>query len=159
MLSLPAARDRFELEAGATKLAFTYFAPERFHRLSLGLGIGPYAYLYSHAGEYLSTPSPLLTFYGSYYLTDTARFAVFDATAFNSRMNSDLGFYVNTENARAIDNRLSIHLLLGVHFIGIDSDGAYHLLFGAPQGFELVFSDALRQGSRPLGGLVSLPEQ
>lgn len=131
-----------ESKAGGDRLTLHYSAPEVLHRAALGMGIGPYTNIFYGNGDDTHTMSPILTLYGSYFITETSRMTMFDATTLGPHLTTDLGVYFNSESLRVLDRRLSMNLLLGAHIIGFRTQGQYYALFGAPQGFEINFTDA-----------------
>ena len=147
-----------KLSDGDHEVSLEYAIPEDFHYLALGVGIGPYSYQFIAGDANVSTATPLLTVYGSYFIKEPLRIVAFDATAFNGQMVTDFGIYLNTEYARFLDNRVALNLMLGAHAIGYQAFGAYYLQVSAPQGIEMVFSDAFgRNRNLTLGGFIYPP--
>ncbi|HUP58245.1 MAG TPA: hypothetical protein VM598_12380 [Bdellovibrionota bacterium] len=137
--------------SGERGIEIKYGIPEQLKRGSLGVGIGPYSYHYQSSTEEVQSTVPIMTLYGSYQVHDTIRIAAFNATTFNHQLQTDTGLYINAEQFRTLDRRIGLSLMLGANLKGVRTDeGDYLLLFGAPQGFELIFSDFLGK-NRNLG--------
>jgi hypothetical protein len=151
-------RVQLALPGGGDEMVLRYSTPDRYHRGSIGLGIGPYWDKFEGAGESLSTPAPVLTVYGSYFITEASRLVVFDATTLDAHLTTDLGLYLNTEYARVLDRRIVVNLLLGVHAIGFVSHGSYRVILGAPQGLEAHIVDFLGKGRNLSSGLFFYPK-
>ena len=130
------------MKAGEHKLTIHYNLPPELHRVSLGLGVGPYSYSFQTSVDSVQSFVPLVTVYGSFFVTESMRLVAFDATAINSKYFTDLGLYLNTESIKTVDGRLSVNLMLGAHAINFQAFSQNQLKFGAPQGLELVFRDA-----------------
>lgn len=128
------------------RVRLRYRIPETLHRASLGLGIGPYSYFFQAPDTVSRTVAPVLTVYGSYFLMESTRFVMFDATAFNHNFFSDVGVYISNESLKVFDRRLTFSVMLGGHAIAFPSGGATHFVIGAPQGAELMFRDFLEAG-------------
>lgn len=144
-----------QLKAGNHQMNVRYFVAERLHLLSLGMGIGPYSYLFQGQSDPDDRVAPIITLYASFFLTETVRIVAFDATAIAAKTYTDLGLYLNTENFRIIDRRLTINLLLGAHVIAVKSQGQTFVIPGFPQGLEMSFSDFLMRGkSVGVGGFI-----
>ncbi len=133
-------------------LSLSYQLPHRFHLGALSLGLGPYSFHFDSGSQHASSLTPILTLYGSYVLSDSARVVMFDAAGLNSWLYNDFGLYISTENVRALDRRLGVRFMLGGHAIGFKSNGQYHFIPGIPQGFELTLTDALQRGATLAAG-------
>jgi hypothetical protein len=144
--------------AGERKLEVAYRVAENLHYGSLGVGIGPYSYHYQGGGEDVESWAPIMTLYGSYQVHDTIRLVAFNATAFNHQLQTDTGFYVNAEQFRTLDRRIGLNIMLGANLIGVRAgNGDYVLLFGAPQGFEFIFTDFLGKARNLSAGAFIYP--
>jgi hypothetical protein len=152
-------RTQIQVEnARGQKLAIQFSVPQRLSYASLGLGVGPYSYFREDPGFSLSRVQPLTTFYGSYFLTEHSRMVFFDAYAPGQRWYNDFGVYFNNETSRALDDRLSVNVLLGFHIIGFRATSGVAFRFGVPQGFEMIFRDAfLPRYSASIGGFFYPP--
>ncbi len=154
-LRLRSAPGSIRLGAGQTDFTLSYFAQENWHRGNIALGIGPYAYSFSGAGQDFSTWTLFPTVYLSYFITESMRMVTFGASHASSRGNTDLGVYLSTEYGKILDKRVTINLMLGGHLIGFKSEGQYYLRVGAPQGMEVVVSDVFGAGHNlMLGGFI-----
>lgn len=154
-LRLPAKAAPVRLKASGQGLVLRYSVPERLRLGSIGLGLGPYTYFFDGLGNTTDTVAPLLTVYGSFFLTESMRFVAFSAASISQNSSGDLGVYLNTENFRIFDRRLGIYLLLGGHVIGFQSNGSFYAIPGFPQGMELIYSDAFGKGRNlSLGGFL-----
>jgi hypothetical protein len=140
------------------EMTLYYSTPENFHRGGLGVGIGPYWDHFTGGGDELSTPAPVLTVYGSYFITEALRLVSFDATTLDSHLTTDFGVYVSTESMRVIDRRLVINVLLGAHLIGFASQGTYRAKLGIPQGVEAQIIDFLGKGRNLTTGFFLYPK-
>lgn len=147
------------LRAGKHVMKVRYQLPARMQLFSMGMGLGPYSYVYEGEREELAKPAiPYLTLYGSFFLNETFRVVGFNATAFSGLGYSDLGMYLSTENLKLFDKRLILNLLLGAHVVGFRSQGNTYLVMGAPQGFELIALDFLKRSNNlSLGGFIYPP--
>jgi hypothetical protein len=133
--------------------------PRQLKTAFLGVGLGPYSYLIQVPGlPTVQTIAPITTLYGSYFLAEGSRMVFFDAFPVHGEWYNDFGLYFNNESSRALDERLSVHLLLGFHLISFKSPlGIQHRL-GAPQGFEMIYRDAFgRRNNVSVGGFFYPP--
>lgn len=143
------------LASDQNSLEVRYSLPKRLHFGSLSVGIGPYSNSFHALGNSVLDARPLVTLYGSYFISEGIRFVGFNATSIGSFGYNDLGFYMHSENFKILDRRLSINLLLGGHVIGFFAGGSAYMLFGIPQGIEMIFSDFIQRGMNlSLGGFV-----
>jgi hypothetical protein len=141
--------------SSAEVLSVKYSLGDRHYLGSLGIGIGPYASEFNGVGEYDQGWSPLLTIYGSVFVNEGLRVVGFDATSISNRIWTDLGLYLSTENAKMLDQRLTMNLLFGGHIIGFRTAGKTHAVPSFPQGFEFIYLDAFAKGySMSLGGFI-----
>ncbi len=148
---------QLETEKGE-KLEIQFQIPKRLSYASLGLGVGPYSYRFEDGTTPVDQLMPITTIYGSYFLTESSRMVFFDALAGGSRWFNDMGFYFNNESTRALDERLSLNLLLGFHIIGFKAATGVAYRAGVPQGFEMVIRDALRvRWNASVGGFFYPP--
>lgn len=139
-------------------MGIEYQVAERFHHVALSLGLGPYSYQFNgQRGTSVSTVTPEVTLYGSYFINETNRIVAFGVGAFHQTSYLDFGVYLNTEQARLLDNRLAVNLLLGAHVIGFRSLEERFFRFGAPQGIELVYSDAFVRAHNLSAGAFIYP--
>ncbi|MEY4615247.1 MAG: hypothetical protein RJB66_207 [Pseudomonadota bacterium] len=137
------------------ELIIDYALSERHTLGFLGLGIGPYFGDFSAEGEYDYGWSPLLTLYGSVFISEGLRFVAFDATSISNRLWTDFGLYLSTENAKMFDQRMTMNLLFGGHFVGFQAEGKVHVAPSFPQGFEFIYTDAFKRGhNMSLGGFI-----
>ncbi len=156
-LRLRSAPGKVRLKAGEREVVLNYFAAEKLHLGSLGIGIGPYAYTFVSFDANIDTIAPVVTLYGSYFITESMRAVMFDATAINKKYFTDFGFYINYESFKAIDRRFFLNFMLGAHVIGFNAEGSSHYNFGAPQGVELIFKDAFHKGYNLASGAFIYP--
>ncbi|NDD92507.1 hypothetical protein EBZ37_10520 [bacterium] len=128
--------------------------PKKLNRGSFGVGLGPYAYYSEISGdERISQAAALATLYGSYSLSENSRVIFFDAFPVHKRWYNDFGLYFDNESSRALDERLSVNLLLGFHLITFWSPEGPQYRLGVPQGFEMFLRDALgRRKNASIGG-------
>ena len=146
-----------ELRSRDRALKLRYRIPETLKRLSFGMGIGPYNYVFESAAESAHTVAPLVTLYASYFLTEGMRVVLFDAMALHRSYFTDVGLYLNAEQVRTIDGRFSLNLLLGAHVIGFRSAGKFNLPFSAPQGIEIIYRDAFMRNRNLSAGAFLYP--
>jgi hypothetical protein len=130
-----------ELRAGDRVLRLRWKMPERLRRGFLGLGVGPYTYTYEGAGHDVHTVVPLATFYGSYFLTESLRVVSFAAVPVHHVVYLDWGVYFLIEQFRGWDERVTLNLLLGGHFLGFKARDKFPMQFSGPQGVEFIFRD------------------
>jgi hypothetical protein len=157
-LRLRAEPGEFTLRSGEYDVRVRYRIPERVRLLSLSAGIGPYDYSFRTPSGQTRGIVPLLTIYGSYFVTETIRFVFFDATPIASRTYTDVGVYVNAEQFRSLDRRLSLSLMLGAHAFAFGSRQGLQMQFAAPQGFEFQFRDFLLPAWNAAAGAFLYPE-
>jgi hypothetical protein len=150
-------RIQLAVPGGGDEMTLRYSTPENFHRGFIGMGLGPYWERFMGNTETFSQPSPVVTLYGSYFLTETLRLVSFDATNLDSHWTTDVGVYVNTEYLKFLDRRVVINLLLGAHAIGFNSLGQYYFRVGVPQGVEILFLDFLKKGCNLNTGFFIYP--
>lgn len=138
-------------------LQFSYRVNETLNLAFLGIGIGPYHYEFDAQNLNTSAWVPLVTLYGSYFISDSIRFTGFNATAINKNYFSDTGFYVNTESFRIFDRRVSLSLMLGAHVILFKTKDGNEWKWGIPQGVEIIFKDFFKRGYNGSTGAFILP--
>ncbi|MBU6375312.1 MAG: hypothetical protein KGQ59_04910 [Bdellovibrionales bacterium] len=128
--------------------------PKKLNRGSFGVGLGPYAYFLDISGdEGVSQAAALATLYGAYSLSENSRIIFFDAFPVHRRWYNDFGLYFDNESSRALDERLSVNLLLGFHWIAFRSPSGPQYRLGVPQGFEMLLRDAFgKRKNMSLGG-------
>jgi hypothetical protein len=124
--------------------------PERFHPLAVGAGVGPYLH-----NDVLR---PLFSFYAGYALNEQNRIASFSAVPIGDSPHLDQGFYFITEQARALDDRASVFLLLGAHFVEFNTGGKGYFAFSAPQGVEVQFREFPAKRNAVTFGAFYYPE-
>ncbi len=144
--------------ADSSEIKIEYSMAKVYRRGSLGLGIGPYTDHFSGNGELLDTVAPVLTLYGSYFITESMRLVAFGASTIDPHLTTDFGIYMHSEYLKFIDRRVVISLLLGMHAVGFRSQGNYYVIPGFPQGFELGFIDAFKKGYNFMSGMFIYPE-
>lgn len=146
-----------DLQSVNRSVRLNYRLPPRARFLSLSLGVGPYDYTFRGISSKVETIAPLLTFYASYFFTETVRLVAFNAMPLHSRFYSDFGVYVKNETFRALDKRLSLSLMLGGHLIAFRAADDARFRVAAPQGFEMVFSDFLAKRYNLAAGAFIYP--
>jgi len=128
-----------------TELEISVKLPQRLSTAFLGAGVGPYSYIFDDgAGTADSTvrqTAPIVTLYGSYFLSETSRVIFFDAFSVHRRAYNDFGLYFSSESSRALDEKFSVNILLGFHIVSFSSNGVLQNNMGAPQGFEMILRD------------------
>ena len=137
-----------------------YFLPERIHPGFLGVGFGPYLYLYEDDddGASLAAQVPMLTLYAGYTVNPTMRIVYFNAAALHRRGFMDQGVYLWLEQLRALDDRFSLNLLLGANVLAYSHSGTLTARLSAPQGFELVMRDFLAVNRNLTAGAFLYPK-
>ncbi len=157
-LRLGSEPGRIRLGARNEEWSLSYQIPKRIYSTQVSLGVGPYAYSFRGDGKDSNSIVPLTTLYGSYFLTETFRIVGFGVYTFEEHKYSDLGLYLYIENARLLDRRLGLNLLIGGHGIGFQALNQYYFTFTLPQGFELVYTDAFSRGKNlRLGAFIYPP--
>jgi hypothetical protein len=158
LLSADQPRVRLQDSSGAS-FEISAGIPRRLTTAFVGVGLGPYSYLIQVPGEKtVQTVAPITTLYGSYFLAEGSRVVFFDAFPVQGQWYNDFGLYFNTESSRALDERLSFNLLLGFHLISFKSPWGIQHRLGAPQGFEVIYRDALgRRTNLSVGGFFYPP--
>lgn len=148
------------LSSGSYQIQLRYFVPDRLRLGFIGMGIGPYQYTYNAGAQDINTVAPVLTLYGSYFITETMRLVMFDATSLHKKFFTDFGIYLLIEQVRTLDERFSLNFLLGAHGIGFRFLEDTFVRISAPQGVEVVFRDFLfRKYNASLGAFVYPPIQ
>lgn len=138
-----------------SQVAFSYQISDLFHAASLGLGVGPYQYQFEGPGSSFSTIAPLATLYGSYFLSETLRVVAFGAAPLHGQTFGDLGLYVNLEQSKFFDRRFTLKVLLGAHGIIVPYKNSTSIVFGGPQGMEVIFNDfAMKSTNLSLGAFL-----
>lgn len=146
-----------QVKAGERIRRITYHVSEKAHLLSLGAGVGPYQYTFLSSSGDVRTVTPLLTLYGSFFITETMRLVAFNAMPLHTRFYSDLGIYLNSESFRFLDDRVSVNLMLGGHTIAFREKNRMNYRVSTPQGFEVGFADAFRKGYNLSAGAFIYP--
>jgi hypothetical protein len=158
MIRLRARPGRVVLEDDAGhRVALRYRIPERQRYGSLGFGLGPYSYTYLDGAATTQSITPLLTIYGSLFFSEIFRMVAFNATSFNKNWFTDTGVYFQTDNFKVLDKRLQMKLLFGAQTLAFNTNTGPRTVFGAPQGFELIFKDFLGKGRTLTGGAFIYP--
>lgn len=156
-LRLRSAPGTARLKAGAHEIELSYRIPEHLNMGYLGMGLGPYTYAFAGPTDDLTSVAPILTLYGSYFISETIRIVAFDATSVSRLGFTDLGLYLSTENFRVVDRRLSINLLLGGHVVAFEAAGKLRFKPGGPQGLEMIWYDAFSRGNNLSAGAFIYP--
>lgn len=140
-------------------LLLSYRLRPELHLGSFGLGIGPYNYRYSTATgkENVNSAAAVLTLYGSVFFNHYMRSVLFSILPIHSKIFNDTGIYLMIEQARILDNRMSINFLLGGHGILFPYDGANYFRFSFPQGIEVVFRDLPFRRNNLMFGAFAYP--
>lgn len=134
-----------------------YAIPERPHKGSLGVGVGPYVDLYDVNGNEKFFVEPLVTFYGSYQVSPSSRLVAFNATPLRKESYTDTGFYLVRRTSETLDRRVTFNVFLGAHLLFYETDGRIRSDFSAPQGLEVLFRDAGEPGYNFLLGALINP--
>ncbi len=145
------------LQRQDTKMDIKYFVPEQDRRFFLGVGIGPYQYQFQTDTVHHDSISPLVTGYWSFFLNETNRAVGFMAAPISSRKFADLGFYLSTEQLRALDEHFSLNLLLGGHGIGFTDNSKPYFKWSLPQGFEVIYRDFFFKRKNLSAGMFYYP--
>jgi hypothetical protein len=147
---------RVRLSARGHSLVLAYGLPQPLHAGFVGLGLGPYQYTFHDGQVALDGIVPLVTLYAGYAFTPDTRLVYFNATAMHSRWGSiDQGLYVWLEQAKLVDDRVSINLLLGANVLIYSHDDHAVARVSAPQGFEFIVRDLFaRNRSLTLGAFL-----
>lgn len=140
-------------------LLLSYRLRPELHLGSFGFGIGPYNYRYSTATgkENVQSAAAVLTLYGSVFFNHYMRTVLFSILPIHSKIFNDTGIYLMIEQARILDNRMSINFLLGGHGILFPYDGANYFRFSFPQGIEVVFRDLPFRRNNLMFGAFAYP--
>jgi hypothetical protein len=144
--------------ASSNEAKLTYALAPIYHRGFLGAGVGPYLTRYeAGSGDDFHGVAPLVTVYGSYFITEAMRINAFGAGLVEGHGATDFGLYLNSESFRIFDRRLALNLLLGAHFISFGAQNNYYLRFGAPQGAEIIVYDFFKAGHNLMVGSFVYP--
>jgi hypothetical protein len=151
-------RGAITLRTGGRTLVLGYLAPPHLSAAFIGLGVGPYFYQYQDGRTDLRTILPLVTLYASYAFSADVRFVYFNASVPDAHGSIDQGLYVWFEQARFVDERVSLILLLGGNLLIYPHDNRTQVRVSVPQGFELIFRDFLAKNRNLTGGAFLYPQ-
>ena len=157
VLRVTEARGAVRLRARGRELVLGYLAPERLQAAFVGLGVGPYYYRLHDGRTDLQTILPLVTLYASYSFSDDIRFVYFNATIPDAHGSIDQGLYVWFEQARFLDDRVSLSVLLGGNLLIYPHDSVTRVRVSIPQGVEVAFRDFLFENRNLTGGAFVYP--
>jgi len=138
----------------------SYKIPDPLHFGSLAAGVGPYIYRFEESNSQVlkSKITPIVTLYGSYFITQSVKVVAFDATSVSRKWFTDFGVYLHTQSIKTIDGRLSLHVLLGGHVIAFKDQQELVFRPRLPQGIEAIFREAGCRGCNvSLGGFFYPP--
>lgn len=116
--------------------------PERFPRLKIAGGLGPYHYKSEGSIDSVSRHTTLsYMLYGKLNLTETTSFKAFDALIYDKTIFNNSGLYYSFELSRFFDGRIVLGTLLGLQGLHYKFDKTSPTLFKMiyPQGFELTY--------------------
>jgi hypothetical protein len=153
-------RVRFSSTEGSPQnIELKYQVRSELHSGSFGVGFGPYGYRYTtQTGlDNINQAAGVLTFYGSVFFNHYMRAVMFSVLPVHRKIFNDTGLYLLVEQARILDNRMSINLLFGGHGILFPYDGANYFRFSFPQGIETVFRDFPYRRHNLTFGLFAYP--
>jgi len=135
--------------------------PERIHRLSTAIALGPYIY---KSNYYLNSKQketlPSWMFYGNYYLNNIHSVKFFNALIMKESVFNHAGIYLGSELGKFYDDRLVFNSLLGFQALSFRFDRGQDDLFTQtiyPQGLEIVMHHPwdLRNYKFSIGGFLS----
>jgi hypothetical protein len=152
VLRVTEPRGTVALRARGRELLLGYLAPAHLSAAFVGLGVGPYSYHFRDGPTDLHTILPLVTLYASYGFSSDIRFVYFNASVPDAHGSIDQGLYVWFEQARFIDDRVSLILLLGGNLLIYPHDSHTQVRVSIPQGVEVTFRDFLGKGHSLTGG-------
>lgn len=139
---LTSSSDPVLLEGKYRQILLHFNVAKRLYNTQLNWGFGPYSYSFRGNGENLTSILPLIALDGTYFISEPLQVVAFGSTAGDSHHYTDLGFYFRIQNQRILDNRVGLHLLLGLHAVGFSSQGQFYPVISFPQGVEFLFYDA-----------------
>ncbi len=122
-------------------LELGYFVPDPLHAAFVGAGLGPALYALEGPGTNVRTVLPLLTLYAGYSFDPTTRLVYFSAIAAHRRGYIGQGLYLWFEQFRALDDRLSMNVLLGANLLVYRRGKGVVARVNAPQGVEFIVRD------------------
>jgi len=146
------------LQARGHALTMSYRVPPTLPAAFLGVGVGPYYYRLRDGDRSADVVTPLVTLYAGYTFTPDVRIVYFNATAIHRRGYADNGLYLWIEQARMVDDRLSLNLLLGANMLAYSHHDHVRWRLTAPQGFELVFRDLFAPNRSGMFGAFLYPD-
>jgi hypothetical protein len=149
-LTLDSTSSETSIQRGVDTFTIKSFIPARFRHLSVSAGIGPYVHN--------DVIRPFFTVYAGYYASEAIKLAAFSAIPIGDSPHLDQGLYLITEQARGLNDRLTINLLLGAHFLEFDSGNKSYFTFSAPQGIEMSFKDFLAKKNNITLGSFYYPD-
>jgi hypothetical protein len=135
----------------------SYRLPHELRAGFFGAGLGPYYYALEDNRGKLATVAPLLTLYAAYSFNPAARVVYFNAAVLDRHGFIDQGVYLWLEQFRAIDDRLSINLLLGANVLVYSRHDRAVGRLSAPQGVELSVRDFLAPNRNLSAGAFLYP--
>lgn len=156
-LRLRSSPGNVHLKKENMEVTLHYFIPEKLRRGFLGLGMGPYQYVFESFDASVNSVVPLMTLYGSFFVTETMRLVAFDATAAHKKFFTDFGVYLSNEYIKTLDRRFILNIMLGAHVIGFSAENKTNFIIGAPQGVEMIFKDAFCKGYNFAAGAFIYP--
>ena len=145
-------RGTLTLHARDQALVLGYFAPPHLPAAFIGLGVGPYHYRFEDGRTDLQAMVPLITLYASYAFSPDVRFVYFNATVPDAHGSIDQGLYVWFEQARFVDERVSLIFLLGGNLLIYPHQSETQVRVSIPQGVEVVIRDFLGKNKNLTGG-------
>jgi hypothetical protein len=132
--------------------------PPRLHAGFIGAGVGPYYYNYHRPERDITTVAPMVTLYGGYSFTPKARVVYFNASVLHAYGSIDQGLYLWIEQNRLLDERVSMHLLLGANLLVYHRVNKFKARVNAPQGLEFIYRDFLARGKNLTVGAFLYPD-
>lgn len=157
VLRVAEARGTVTLRARGRTLLLGYLAPTHLPAAFVGFGVGPYHYRFEDGRTNLQAILPLVTLYAGYAFSSDIRFVYFNATVPDAHGSIDQGLYVWFEQARFLDDRVSLSLLLGGNLLVYAHDSRTQVRVSIPQGVEVAFRDFLAKNRNLIGGAFVYP--
>lgn len=134
---------------------------ERFKRLNIAYGLGPYAFDTTFKGQHsdrntnsFDVPiAPALMLYFNYHLTDDDSIRGFNAVVFKDSVFNNMGAYY-AKNIFYLDNKqFALTTLIGVQHLYLDFNGSKNIVNKPifPQGIEIDYKNAFGLNGYTLG--------
>jgi hypothetical protein len=158
----PAIINVINTQGEIKKIKISATIPDRYHRLRLALGFGPYDYFARNLKQDFDKSSTMaIMLYGKFDLTNEHSLKLFNAYLNEKTTFNNFGVYFSSDIAKIWNNRLVFNTLLGFQGLRFNSPDQTNMSqFIYPQGLEVTLNHPfeLKNYKLILGGFIS-PER